>query len=272
MMVPKSPTSAEPYAFRKAQIPLLLSLPHEGSHIPPRIAAQMLEAGQSSWDTDWFLDRLYNTEELHQAGRIAGKYSRYVIDLNRSLGDQSLYPGQGTTGLLPFVTFSEEPIYEPGMAPDEEERSRRIREIWQPYHDQLRLELERIRGTFGFAVLLEGHSIASQVPFLFEGVLPDLNFGTDRGKSCAASLSEAVLAAVESHEEYSHIVDGRFIGGYITREYGDPASGIHAIQLELSQATHLDEKSKQWAPKKVEKIRPVLKTMLKAILQWIDGQ
>ena len=90
-------------------------------------------------------------------------------------------------------------------------------------------------------VLFDGHSIRSFLPWLFEGKLPDLNLGTAEGRSCAPSLREALAAVLQQQSAYTHVVDGRFKGGYITRHYGRPADGVHALQLEMAQSAYMDE-------------------------------
>ena len=188
----------------------------------------------------------------------AGTYSRYVIDLNRDWQDQSLYPGQNTTGLFPTIRFDEQPIYQPDLHLDKEAKQQRLTHIWRPYHAALASELERIRTQYGIAVLFEAHSIASEVPFLFDGVLPNLNFGTHGGRSCDAEMAERVLDAMENFPEFTSVLNGRFVGGYITLHYANVPNGIHTIQLELSQATYLDESTKQWSESKAAAIQPVL--------------
>ena len=261
-------------SFRKANYPLLISIPHNGSAIPDSIAATMTDVGKSSRDTDWFLDRLYDFEETSDAGLIASHHSRYVVDLNRNAhapAAQSLYPGQNTTGLFPQITFEQLPVYQPGNEPDAEEQSRRIEKFWQPYHDRLKSELERMRATFGIAVLFEAHSIESRLPFLFEGELPDLNFGTNAGKSCDEEMANTIQSSFPA-KGYSHVFNGRFIGGFITRHYANPADGIHTVQLELSQATYMDQSTKQWLPDKAAEVQPVLRSVIQAIRGWIDEQ
>ena len=262
------------YSFRQADYPLLISIPHNGSQIPDVISQTMTEVGKSSRDTDWFLDRLYNFPETRDAGLIASNFSRYVTDLNRDASappDKSLYPGQNTTGLFPQTTFDQRPVYLAGEEPDPPERSRRVEKFWRPYHDQLKSELNRIRDQFGIAVLFEGHSIESELPFLFEGVLPDLNFGTNAGKSCDSGMAKAIMSTLPA-ADYSHIFNGRFIGGFITRHYANPTDGIHTIQLELSQATYMDQATKEWLPDKAAMIQPILQSVIQAIRGWIDAQ
>ena len=256
------------FLFHEGDRPLLISFPHNGNAIPSSIAATMTEAGRSSRDTDWFVDELYSLEETATASRLIGLESRYVIDLNRPPDNRSLYPGQNTTGLVPIECFDGSRIYEdaePGTA----EIERRIEAYWRPYHEQLRTELNRLREQHGFAILIEAHSIASQVPRLFDGQLPDFNLGTVNGQSCHESLLRCVSDAIRMHPKYTQVSNGRFIGGFITREYGRPEEHIHALQIELSQATYLDESTGSRHNEKSANVREVFKSIFRAIESWM---
>ncbi len=268
-MATGSGVSPMAFDFRAGNIPLLVSIPHNGSEIPDPVARTMTEDGRSSRDTDWFLDRLYDFPELSDASRIVAKLSRYVIDLNRPSDNQSLYPGQTTTGLVPLTCFDGAPIYS-ADPPGESEIGRRVREIWQPYHAQIAQELQRMVKTHGKAVLIEAHSIASRVPRLFDGVLPDFNFGTSQGQSCDAGLTRQMLAVLEAQSRYSHVLNGRFVGGWITRHFGNPGQHVHAIQIELSQATYLDEMNLQWDERRAEEVRPVFRQLVSAAIEWTE--
>ena len=256
------------HQFRQGSIPLLVSIPHNGSHIPRAIAATMTADGRSSRDTDWFLKRLYDFPELALASLLVAEQSRYVIDLNRSSNNESLYPGQATTGLIPATCFDGAKIYA-GELPDDQEVQKRIAEVWTPYHDRLQNEMKRMTAEHGVAVLVEAHSIASVVPRLFEGTLPDFNLGTNRGESCDPELQTAIVNVLESQSDYSHIVNGRFVGGYITRNFGRPADNWHSIQIELSQATYMDEATLQWDDAKAQKVQPVFRDIISTIVQWL---
>jgi N-formylglutamate deformylase len=228
----------------RGRVPLLISLPHDGTDLPAEIAARMTPEALAVPDTDWHVHRLYaGLAETLGASLIRPRWSRYVVDLNRPPDDRSLYPGLRTTGLVPLETFAGEPIWRDGEAPDAAEVADRVERYWRPYHAALAAELERLRAAHGRAVLWEGHSIRSVVPRLFDGRLPDLNLGTNDGRSCSAALRARLAAALDGQSRYGHVVDGRFKGGYITRHYADPARGIDAIQLEIAQATYLDEAS-----------------------------
>ena len=264
-------TTTMSFLFHRGTSPILISFPHNGSQIPVEIAESMTPQGKASRDTDWFLDQLYSIDESSDASRLVALESRYVVDLNRSSTDDSLYPGQNTTGLTPIRCFDGSPIYL-NRPPSTTEIQRRVQDYWLPYHTKLDEELCRLKDDFGLAVLVEAHSIASRVPLLFDGKLPDFNLGTSRGESCNAGLLQLVSEAIETHPTYTQVSNGRFIGGYITRHFGRPAQGVHALQIELSQATYLNESTLQIDSQKFKNVQPVFRSIFKAINSWIQRQ
>jgi N-formylglutamate deformylase len=231
------------FQLQQGRVPLLISLPHVGTEIPTELAARLVPRALASEDSDWHLERLYRPlAERLGASLIVPRYSRYVIDLNRPPDDQPLYPGaSGGTGLVPTRFFTSEPLYVDGAAPDAVEVAARRQAYWQPYHDALAAELARLRAEHGHALLFDGHSIRSELPWLFEGELPALNLGTADGTSCAPAIAERLGALLAGQAQFSHVVDGRFKGGYITRHYGQPGLGVHAVQLEMCQRCYMDE-------------------------------
>jgi N-formylglutamate deformylase len=259
----------EPEVFRcrRGNSRLVVSMPHVGTDIPPALAAGMTPEALRLADTDWHLPLVYDLEGL-DATVLVARYSRLVIDLNRPPDDESLYPGQDTTGLLPVDTFRREPVYR-DEPPDAAERARRLAAYWRPYHDALAGEIARLRRSHDHVVLWDAHSIASEVPRFFSGRLPDLNFGTADGHSADPGLVAAVLAPVRQQQDYSWVLDGRFKGGYITRRFGDPAAGVHAVQLEMSQVTYMEEESPfRLRPDRCARLAPLLRRCLAAALAW----
>ncbi len=259
-----TPASPPPWQLQQGSLPLLISMPHPGTLLPADIAAHMTPEAARLTDTDWHMAQLYDFASAIGASVLRAHYSRYVIDLNRPPGGESLYPGQTTTGLCPTETFRGEPLYLPGQTPDAAEIERRRIAFWQPYHDALAAELARLQQLHGQVLLWDAHSIASVLPRLFDGPLPDLNFGTASGSSCAPAVLAAALAQV-SHSSWSQVVNGRFKGGYITRHYGQPAQGIHAIQLELCQYLYMHESAPfAFVPARASQLQPALQAMLLA--------
>ena len=254
------------FHLHRGDAPLLLSLPHDGSLIPPRMAARMVEGARHAPDTDWHVSRLYGFARELGASILVPRHSRYVVDLNRPEDDTSLYPGQNTTGLCPAVQFSGQPVYLEGQAPDAAEVAARVDRYWRPYHDALRTELERIHALHGRALLWEGHSIRGEVPFLFEGRLPDLNLGTAAGASCTPALQARLEAVLAAQDQYDWVSNGRFKGGYITRHYGNPGAGIDAVQLEISQRNYMDERSYAYDEARAARLQQLLGRLLRAAL------
>lgn len=254
------------FTLHRGTAPLLISLPHDGSALVPEIAARLTPSARRVPDTDWHVSRLYDFARDLGASILVPRYSRYVVDLNRPPDDVSLYPGQNTTGLCPIVQFSGEPVYLPQREPDAADIAQRVERYWQPYHAALQQELARLRAEHGRVVLWEGHSIRSVVPFLFDGRLPDFNVGTAAGASCTPALQARLEAVLAAQSDYSYVVNGRFKGGYITRQYGRPADGIEAVQLELAQVNYMDEEDFSYLPQRAAPTAALIRRLLDAAL------
>jgi N-formylglutamate deformylase len=257
------------FTLRRGSTPLLLSVPHAGTALPDWLRKRLVPRAAAVEDTDWHLDRLYAFALDLGAGLIAPKYSRYVIDLNRPREDTPMYPGVNNTGLVPTRFFSGDSLYRDGEEPQAAEIANRAAQYWQPYHDALETELVRLRAAHGHAVLFDAHSIKSELPWLFEGTLPHLNLGTAGGSSCAALLGAALGRVLRGQARYSHVVDGRFKGGYITRRFGRPDERLHAVQLEMCWRCYLDEaEPHQWHEERADEVRPLLRALVQAMLEW----
>jgi N-formylglutamate deformylase len=257
------------YTLHRGRTPLLLSFPHVGTTIPadqhPRYTARALAAE----DTDWFLDRLYAFAAERGAGMIVPRHSRYLIDLNRPSENTPMYAGQNNTELCPTRHFTGEPLYREGQAPDAAEIQRRVATYWQPYHAALGNELARLKAEHGHAVLFDAHSIKSELPWLFEGTLPHMNLGTVGGSSCAPALRKALAAVFAAQADYSHVVDGRFKGGHITRSFGRPPSGVHTVQLEMCWRAYMDENPPyRWHAERAATVTPLLRALVQTLLDW----
>ncbi|MBJ7574702.1 N-formylglutamate deformylase [Luteimonas sp. MC1828] len=254
------------FTLHRGTAPLLVSLPHDGTHVPDAIMARLTDSARRVPDTDWHVARLYAFARELGASVLVPTHSRYVVDLNRGEDDVSLYPGQNTTGLCPVRQFDGSPVYRDGMEPGPEDVRERVERYWRPYHQALRAELDRLHATHGRVVLWEAHSIRGVLPFLFEGLLPDLNLGTAGGASCSPELQERLGLALAGQGEYGWVANGRFKGGHITRHYGRPELGIDAVQLEVSQRCYMDEATHAWNPVAAARLQPVLYTLLETCL------
>lgn len=257
------------FTLHRGRLPLLVSLPHAGTVIPADQQLRYVPRALAVEDTDWFMEEVYGFVRELGASLLVPRHSRYLIDLNRPPENLPMYPGVNNTELCPTRFFSGDALYREGQAPDDTEIARRLQTYWHPYHHALQAELARLKAEHGHALLFDGHSIKSQLPWLFDGQLPDLNLGTASGASCAPSLRDALSRVLATQTEFTHVVDGRFKGGYITRRYGQPTQGVHAVQLEKCWRCYMEETPPFAADAtRLSRLQPVLRTLLKTMLDW----
>lgn len=264
--------SGDVFTLHRGSRPLLVSLPHVGTLIPDWLRPRLVGRALTAEDADWHLDRLYAFARDLGASLIVPRYSRYVVDLNRSPENTPMYAGANNTELCPTRFFSGEALYRDDKAPNDAEVQERLDRYWRPYHEALAGELARLRQSHGHAVLWDGHSIRSVLPWLFDGRLPDLNLGTAGGVSCAGSLRTALMQVLSAQDRFSQVTDGRFKGGYITRHYGRPDAGVHAVQLEMCWSAYMDEQPPyEVDPRRAARLAPVLRALLQAAVAWSPG-
>lgn len=255
------------YTLHRGTRPLLVSVPHAGTAIGPDVAPALVPRALAVEDADWHLDRLYDFVREMGASLIVPRHARYVVDLNRPPENTPMYPGRNNTELVPTRFFTGEPLYREGQVPDEAEVQRRVARYWRPYHDALAAELARLKAAHGHAVLFDGHSIQAELPWLFEGRLPDLNLGTASGASCAPALRDALMQALAAQDRFTHVTDGRFKGGHITRHYGRPAEGLHAVQMEMGWQCYLAGVH-DWDAEAARPAQALLRTLVQAMLDF----
>ena len=257
------------HTLQQGDTPLLISLPHVGTQIPPEAQARYTARSLEVEDTDWFLDRLYAFAGEMGATLLVPRHSRYFIDLNRPSENTPMYAGQNNTELCPTRHFTGDALYREGQTPDEVEVQRRVASHWRPYHDTLQAQLLRLRSAHGHAVLFDAHSIKSQLPWLFDGTLPHMNLGTVGGTSCAPGLRDPLAAVFAAQADYSHVLDGRFQGGHITRHFGKPQDGIHAVQLEMCWRAYMDESPPyRWHAERAARVTPLLRALVRVMIDW----
>jgi formiminoglutamase len=274
-----APSPAPFIELRRGAAPLLVSIPHTGTEIPEALAGDFVSPWQALRDADWWIDRLYDFAPALDATVIRTRISRSVIDVNRDPSGASLYPGQATTGLCPTTDFDGAPLYRDGREPDEAEIARRRQAFHDSYHDVIADEIARLRALHGRVVLYDCHSIRSVIPRLFEGELPVCNIGTDRGRAADPRLA-ARIAGRCAEAGFSHVTNGRFVGGWITRRHGAPAEGVHAVQMELACRGYMEEPSAPSAanwptpydPARAATLRGVLEGILRDCLDFANSK
>jgi N-formylglutamate deformylase len=253
-------------------MPLIINVPHDGREIPADIGAKMTAEALALPDTDWHIRDLYDFAHEMGATVTSARYSRYVVDLNRDPVGKSLYPGADTTEVCPTRTFQQNSIYRKGEAPTDVEIGNRLDEFWHPYHAALEQTILDVHKQFGAVLLFDAHSIGSVLPRFFEGRLPDFNLGTADGTSAASNLADVLFKILDEVPQTTAVLNGRFKGGYITRNYGNPSYNIHAVQLEIGQSSYMEDGPPyRILPDRVAEIKPVLTELLKTGLDWIQS-
>lgn len=237
-------------------IPVLVSVPHSGEQVPEDINALVCDTeglrDQMLQDVDRFVDQIWREVPASGATLMVAKMSRYVVDLNRAADDVSGEVVEGTEakqgpgyygerGVVWARTTRRTPVWQRKLSPEEFET--RVGRYHAPYHDSLRLLLDDMKARFGVAILVDAHSMPSKgrAGHGDEGrARPDINPGTVMGASCGASVRVCVASHL-SDEGYEVRVDDPYKGGWITRHYGRPDEGVHAIQIEINRRLYMDE-------------------------------
>ncbi len=250
--------------------PIILGQPHSGTFVPDEIRANLNELGQDLRDTDWHVPQLYDGL-LNSATVVRANFNRYVIDANRDPRGTSLYPGQNTTELVPASTFDGKPIWD--RPPTGADIIAHLEKFHGAYHSTLAAEIARVKAKHGYAVLYDCHSIRSEIPYLFDDQLPDMNIGDNGGTTCSPLITAAIERVCVKQSKYSHVVNGRFKGGWTTRHYGNPKGGIHAVQMELAQHQYLASEKPpfNYNESKADALRVVLRNILEEIQQIVQS-
>jgi len=250
----------QPVEVISGNAPIILGMPHTGTYVPPEIRMCLNEVGKGLSDTDWNIHKLYEGL-LPDVTIVRATFHRYVIDANRDPSGATLYPAQNTTALVPETDFEGQYIWRemPTAAAVEYHKG----QYHAAYHAALQAELDRVRDLHSVVILYDCHSIRSRIPFLFNGLLPDFNIGTNDGVTCAQIIAQTVEDICRAASTFTTTVNGRFKGGWTTRHYGRPEQGIHAIQMELAQSTYMEE-APPWPylHDRAEAVRAPLKTIL----------
>lgn len=255
----------DPVQISSGDSPVVLGQPHGGTFVPQDITEKLNDNGHGLADTDWHITQLYDGL-VDGLTTVSATFHRYVIDANRDPMGASLYPGQNTTTLSPQTDFDGEPIWRVGYEPDHEETERRRLLFHRPYHAALKQEIARVKNIHGFAILFDCHSIRSEIPFLFEGTLPVFNTGTNDGTTCHPLVEQAIVGCCVEANPNSHVLNGRFKGGWTTRHYGMPSENVHAIQMEIAQRSYMTERPPwNFDHEKASVLRPQLCKMLQSL-------
>jgi len=253
---------------RANDVPIIVSVPHCGTLFPDEIKEEYhSHLIQSPDDTDWFVHQLYDFVSDMGITMIHADYSRWVIDLNRDPKSKPLYnDGRIITGLCPTTDFLGNPLYKDArkeVAPEEVER--RLKLYYYPYHDKIASLLEERKKKFGKVLLWDCHSIREYVKTIQGDKFPDLILGDVDETSADKNIIDTTLSTLKN-SSYTVNHNHPFKGGQITRYFGKPSAGIHALQLEMTKVNYLDNSETKYDPARANKMRELLKRVFEKLI------
>ncbi|HSC05794.1 MAG TPA: N-formylglutamate amidohydrolase [Steroidobacteraceae bacterium] len=221
-----------------AEIPLLVSIPHTGTFVPAEIVAQFAHKDiAAQLMTDWALHELYTFLPALGVDVIHATHHRFVIDLNRPPDARPLYPGRFETGLVPTESFQGEPIWR--RSPSATEVGRRLERFHRPYHAALEQRLREKVARFGYAYLIDAHSVESRASRLHGALNEDIYLG-DRDRATCDPAFTARVSELFAAQGLQVSVNEPYKGGYITAHYCSLA-GVQSLQIEMCQRLYMTE-------------------------------
>lgn len=250
---PEAPPADSYFRFQRGELPVLIEVPHAGLAIPEVVRSELRTPLEHVLrDADLFVDQLYAEAPGRGASMLTALTSRYVIDLNRAPDDVDLrtvpdHPaprGAASRGVVWRTTTDGRPLLRRPLSYRQLEA--RLRRFHRPYHAALRAELQRLRSEHGYAIAIAAHSMPSvgRGPGGRSVKRPDVVPGS-RGRT---SADPRLLDLVAGHFEDAGLSvrhDDPYRGGYTTAHYGRPAEGWHVVQIELSRALYVDERTSE---------------------------
>jgi N-formylglutamate amidohydrolase len=242
--------------------PIIFNSPHSGSVYPNDfLIASRIDLPTLRRSEDSFMDELIADLSRRGFPVVRVNFPRSYVDVNREPYelDPRMFSGRlpsfantrsmrvaGGLGTIPRVVGDGQEIYRERLAV--EDALLRIETLYKPYHRALRRLINRVHQTFGTVVVVDCHSMPSIGVSRDEPRRPDVVIGDRYGTSCAQLLPDMVEATM-SRLGYSVGRNKPYAGGFITEHYGNPASGLHAIQLELNRAIYMDERRREKSPR-----------------------
>jgi N-formylglutamate amidohydrolase len=242
--------------------PIIFNSPHSGSVYPGDfLAASRIDLPTLRRSEDSFMDELIGHLSARGFPTVRVNFPRSYVDVNREPYelDPRMFSGRlpsfantrsmrvaGGLGTIPRVVGDGQDIYRERIAVDD--ALARIETLYKPYHRALRRLINKVHQMFGTVVVVDCHSMPSVGVSRDEPRRPDVVIGDRYGTSCAPLLPDRVEETL-SGLGYSLGRNKPYAGGFITEHYGNPASGLHAVQLELNRAIYMDERRRERGPR-----------------------
>jgi N-formylglutamate deformylase len=238
--------------------PVVFNSPHSGSTYPAAfLADSRLDIATLRRSEDTYVDALIAGVVRRGFPMMKAHFPRCYVDVNREPYelDPRMFEGRlpsfantrsmrvaGGLGTVARVVGDAQEIYDSRISVDD--AMRRIEGLYKPYHRALRRLFTKIHRAFGAAVLVDCHSMPSNAGHKDERARPEFVIGDRYGTSCVGIVADCVEHTLRGLG-YTVSRNKPYAGGFITEHYGNPASGLHAIQLEINRALYMDERQYQ---------------------------
>src|SRR6202166_2202288 len=235
--------------------PVLFNSPHSGSTYPRDfLVASRLDMGTLRRSEDSFVDELIAGVVERGFPLMHAHFPRCFVDVNREPYelDPRMFEGRlpsfantrsmrvaGGLGTVARVVGDAQEIYDQRIPVDD--ALRRIEGLYKPYHRALRRLVTRIHRDFGAAVLVDCHSMPSAAGPKDERPRADIVIGDRYGTSCVGAVAE-IIETLLRERGYTVSRNKPYAGGFITEHYGNPAAGLHSVQLEINRGLYMDER------------------------------
>ncbi len=254
-------SAVPPFEAREAaeqRVPFVFNSPHSGRHYPERFLAMVrLDRDAIRRSEDCYVDELFGGVVALGAPLLAANFPRAYLDVNRepweldprmfvepvpSFANIRSARVAGGLGTVPKLVGEGLNIY-PGRLPLSEAFGR-IETVYKPYHDALKRLLARTHSRFGFAVLIDCHSMPASIRVGETGMRPDFIIGDRFGTSASRTLTERAIGLLISMG-YTVAHNRPYAGGFITEHYGRPSRNLHALQIEVNRGLYMNERTFQ---------------------------
>ncbi len=264
MTVAEDFSTVSPFETRslaEQRVPFVFNSPHSGRHYPDRFLTMVrLDRNAIRRSEDCYVDELFGGAVMLGAPILAANFPRAYLDVNRepweldprmfaepvpSFANIRSARVAGGLGTIPKLVGEGLDIY-PARLPLSEAVDR-IETIYKPYHEQLKRLVTRTHARFGFAILVDCHSMPASIRIGENGVRPDFIIGDRFGASASPALTEHAISLLVAMG-YTVAHNKPYAGGFITEHYGRPGKGLHTLQIEVNRGLYMNERTFQKSP------------------------
>lgn len=248
--------------------PVLVTLPYTGTTINPLIARRVRDPRQCITVPDRYLDRLIGGPG-NEVNMVRANFHRFVSDADHATPAGNLKPLRGMMGVVPLLDIGGDCIWQDPPSKKEGVGWRAM--YHAPYHAAIAAQIARIRVRRGHVIILNCRALPDDRPLQHFNATPaDITLSTAMGSSCDIDLATKLASVLKCNKAFSSEVSGRNTTGYTTRTYGRPATGVHALDIDIKESCYLRflEGEGHYDPEKAQAMRDMLSELVAYVTKW----